>query len=231
MLWTYESFIIHALIIIFIIQPSPSNKNQHKQTCNKATLRSFSVTKIVVQIPRYSAAKTNSALNSEDNAAEKTQIQRFGAKFRVSWKTVGPINNNDFLTFITYEKTLLRRSSDNSLPAFERHTDRNFSFSYLKILKLDLLVACCFEELHKTKLCLSLTQIQSLVFIPLFLPCTCDLNSHYVLGSQDGRRTPTLVQFGFSKMTSCLLLPYNLLVSMPNRLEAVIKSKGNIIKY
>jgi len=26
MLWTYESFIIHSLIIIFIIQPSPSNK-------------------------------------------------------------------------------------------------------------------------------------------------------------------------------------------------------------
>jgi len=25
-LWTYESFIIHSLIIIFNIQPSPSNK-------------------------------------------------------------------------------------------------------------------------------------------------------------------------------------------------------------
>src|SRR6218665_2994659 len=35
----------HSLIIIFIIQPSPSNKKPHKQTCNRATSRSFSVKK------------------------------------------------------------------------------------------------------------------------------------------------------------------------------------------
>src|SRR6218665_2593922 len=74
MLQTYESFIIHSLIIIFIIQPSPS-KNHHRQTCNRATLRSFSVKKIVV---RMKNVKFRGIQRKKTNAAVKFR----GSKFR-----------------------------------------------------------------------------------------------------------------------------------------------------
>src|SRR6218665_3031188 len=52
-------------------------KDHHKQTCNRATLRSFSVKKIVVRMKnvKFRGKKTNSAVNS----AAKTQIPRHSA--------------------------------------------------------------------------------------------------------------------------------------------------------
>src|SRR6218665_890090 len=60
------NFVIHSLIINFIIQPSPSNKNHHKQTCNRATLRSFSVKKIVVRMKnvKFRGKRRNAAVYS-----------------------------------------------------------------------------------------------------------------------------------------------------------------------
>src|SRR6218665_149317 len=48
MLRTYESFIIHSSSSSF--NHHHQTKNYHKQTCNRATLRSFSVKKIVVRM-------------------------------------------------------------------------------------------------------------------------------------------------------------------------------------
>src|SRR6218665_3102691 len=48
MLRTYESFIIHSSFSSF--NHHHQTKNYHKQTCNRATLRSFSVKKYLFQM-------------------------------------------------------------------------------------------------------------------------------------------------------------------------------------
>src|SRR6218665_1234182 len=112
MLWTYESFIIHSLIINFIIQPSPSNKTHHKQTCNRATLRSFSVKNSCSnekrqiprqkkdefrkkdsfrgEIPRLKFRGSNFAAQNSAAQIPRPKIPRHTAGAR---KTVGPTRN------------------------------------------------------------------------------------------------------------------------------------------
>src|SRR6218665_485376 len=106
MLLTYESFIIHSLIIIFIIQPSPSNKkNHHKQTCDRATFEVIFCEKIVVRMKnvKFRGKKMNSMVKFRGSIRrKKTQIPRLGAKFRGPRKTVGPIHER-----LSGEKTKL----------------------------------------------------------------------------------------------------------------------------
>src|SRR6218665_2860170 len=70
-------------------------KNQHKQTCYRATLRLFSVKKIVVRMKnvKFRGEKTNSVpqfRGKNPNSAGALEIPRGGEKFRGARKTVGP---------------------------------------------------------------------------------------------------------------------------------------------
>src|SRR6218665_1241400 len=88
MLWTY--------LFVFVNQPSPSNQNLRKQTCNRATFRSSSVKRNC-----WSVKTSNSAIFQGEktkflrkiprlDAAVKTQIPRLGSKFHRPQKTAGP---------------------------------------------------------------------------------------------------------------------------------------------
>src|SRR6218665_2066516 len=93
MLRTYEFFIIHSLIIIFIIQPSPSNKKSAYPNLLQSYFEVIFCEKIVVRMKnvKFRGEKTNSVAQFRGpNSAVKTQIPRRGAKFGGARKTVGP---------------------------------------------------------------------------------------------------------------------------------------------
>src|SRR6218665_2897437 len=80
MLSTYEFFIIHSLIIIFIIQPSPSNKKSAYTNLLQSYFEVIFCEKIVVRMKnvKFRGEKTNSV------SQFRGPIPRSNPKFRAS---------------------------------------------------------------------------------------------------------------------------------------------------
>src|SRR6218665_1582772 len=85
MLLTYEFFIIHSLIIIFIIQPSPSNKKPAYTNLLQSYFEVIFCEKIVVRMKnvKFRGEKTNSVAQFRGkipNSAARLEIPRAAAK-------------------------------------------------------------------------------------------------------------------------------------------------------
>src|SRR6218665_297499 len=100
MLRTYESFIIHSSFSSF--NHHHQTKNHHKQTCNRATLRLFSVKKITVRMKNVKSRgirgtkKANSAVNSAVPTQNSVLTQNSAGRLEIpgSAETCGPYHHH-----------------------------------------------------------------------------------------------------------------------------------------